>query len=141
MHLSEQGLTVTYNGELYNYPELKEELTALGHEFRTGSDTEVLLAAYSQWGEDCLTHFNGMWGFALWDSRKRTLFCARDRLGAKPFHYYRSGDMLLFGSELKQLCQDDSIARRFDRTTLATGLMYHITDHNDRTLIEGMRVL
>ncbi|MBE6963517.1 MAG: asparagine synthase (glutamine-hydrolyzing) [Ruminococcaceae bacterium] len=141
MGLAERGLTVTYNGEIYNYPELKAELTALGHVFHTASDTEVLLAAYSQWGEDCLSHFNGMWGFALWDSRERKLFCARDRLGAKPFHYYHQGDFLLFGSELKQLCQDETIQKHFDNATLAANLMYHLSDYNDRTLIENMRVL
>lgn len=141
MSLPEREISVIYNGEIYNYLELREELSALGHSFHTSCDTEVLLHAYSQWGEDCLSHFNGMWGFALWDEQERKLFCARDRLGAKPFHYWRQGDRLLFGSELKQLCQDGRIPRRFDRSYLAANLMYRISDYNEQTLIEGMRVL
>lgn len=141
MYLPDRDITLTYNGELYNYVELRAELESLGYGFRTHSDTEVLLYAYCAWGEDCLSHFNGMWGFALWDGRENKLFCARDRLGAKPFHYYRDGNHILFGSELKQLCQDDTIVRRFDQPYLAANLMYRISDYNDRTLIENMRVL
>lgn len=141
MSLPERGLSIIYNGEIYNHLELREELSVLGHSFHTGCDTEVLLHAYSEWGEDCLSHFNGMWGFALWDEQERKLFCARDRLGAKPFHYWRQGNRLLFGSELKQLCQDDRIPRRFDRSYLAANLMYRIYDYNEQTLIEGMRTL
>ena len=141
MYLQEQDVTVVYNGEIYNFIELRTELESKGHVFFTSCDTEVLLHAYCEWGEDCLTHFNGMWGFALWDGRAHKLFCARDRLGAKPFHYWREGDKLLFGSELKQLCQDNSIPRRFDRSYLAANLMYYLSDYNSQTLIEGMRVL
>lgn len=141
MCLPERGITVVYNGEIYNFIELRQELEAKGYAFRTACDTEVLLYAYCEWGEDCLSHFNGMWGFALWDGLKRKLFCARDRLGAKPFHYWRQGDKLLFGSELKQLCQDGGVPRHFNRSYLAANLMYRLSDYNEQTLIEGMRVL
>lgn len=141
MHFPKRDLTVTYNGEIYNFPELRDELSAKGYSFQTSCDTEVLLYAYCEWGEDCLTHFNGMWGFALWDGQAHKLFCARDRLGAKPFHYWHSGDRFLFASELKQLCQDDSISRRFDQSYLAANLIYGVTDYNDQTLIEGMHSL
>lgn len=141
MRLSERDITVTYNGEIYNYIELRQELSALGYPFRTTCDTEVLLYAYCQWGEDCLSHFNGMWSFALWDGEKRRLFCARDRLGAKPFHYWRQRDKMLFGSELKQLCQDESISRRFDRGTLAANLIFAHSDYDDHTLIDGFYTL
>lgn len=141
MSIPDQGVTVVYNGEIYNHLELRGELEALGRRFRTSCDTEVLLNAYLEWGEDCLSHFNGMWGFALWDERERKLFCARDRMGVKPFHYWREGDRLLFGSELKQLCQDNRIPRHFNQTYLAGTLMYHISDYNDQTLIQGMRTL
>ena len=77
---------ITYNGEVYNYIELKKELISLGYDFKTNSDTEVILAAYHQWGEDCVSHFIGMWAFAIWDERKNTLFCSRDRFGIKPFY-------------------------------------------------------
>lgn len=141
MRLPERDITVVYNGEIYNFPELREDLSAKGYQFQTSCDTEILLYAYCEWGEDCLSRFNGMWGFAIWDGRERKLFCARDRLGAKPLHYWHSGNRFLFGSELKQLCQDDSIPRRFDRSYLAANLMYRISDYNDQTLIEGMHAL
>ncbi len=94
---------IIYNGEVYNYVELKAELAALGHRFTTDSDTEVILKAYDQWGEDCLRRLNGMWAFALWDERRQQLFLARDRLGIKPLHYYTDGSRFLFGSEIKSL--------------------------------------
>lgn len=141
MSLPQQDLTLVYNGEIFNYIELRQELEALGCQFRTNSDTEVLLYGYSIWGEDCLSHFNGMWSFALWDGRAHKLFCARDRLGAKPFHYWRQGDRLLFGSELKQLCQDDTLSRHFDRSYLAANLIFGLSDFNEQTLIEGISQL
>lgn len=137
MFLAERGIAVTYNGEIYNYLEVREELERLGYTFQTNCDTEVLLYAYCEWGEDCLLHFNGMWGFALWDSKEGKLFCARDRLGAKPFHYWRQGNRMLFGSELKQLCQDDSTPRQFNRRSLAASLIYGMSDYDEQTWIEG----
>lgn len=141
MHLPAQQLTLVYNGEIYNYVELRQELEHLGCHFNSSCDTEVLLQAYCVWGEDCLSHFNGMWSFALWDGRANKLFCARDRLGAKPFHYWHQGDKLIFGSELKQLCQDNTIPRCFNHPYLSANLMYGLTDYNDQTLIDGMQVL
>ena len=137
MALEDRGLAVTYNGEIYNYVELRAELETMGYLFRTNCDTEVLLYAYCAWGEDCLSHFNGMWGFALWDSRAGKLLCARDRLGAKPFHYWRQGNRMLFGSELKQLCQDDTVPRSFNRESLAACLVYSMSDYDEQTWIEG----
>ncbi|MDZ4683606.1 MAG: asparagine synthetase B, partial [Planctomycetaceae bacterium] len=78
-------LTVTFNGELYNYLELRQELIGLGHRFASDSDTEVLLSAYAQWGEDCVRRFNGQWAFAIWDARRQVLFASRDRFGKRPF--------------------------------------------------------
>jgi asparagine synthase (glutamine-hydrolysing) len=94
---------VTYNGEIYNFIELRAELQALGHAFRSESDTEVLLAAYRQWGIDCLKKLNGMFAFALWDREQRELICARDRLGEKPLYYFWDGQCFAFASELKGL--------------------------------------
>jgi asparagine synthase (glutamine-hydrolysing) len=94
---------IIYNGEVYNYVELRTELEALGYHFVTDSDTEVILKAYDCWGKDCLLRLNGMWAFALWDARRQHLFLARDRLGIKPLHYFADGLRFLFGSEMKSL--------------------------------------
>ncbi len=99
--MSYQELTMTYNGELYNYLELKKELLQLGHIFKTDTDTEVVLAAYQEWGKDCVLRFNGMWAFAIYDKKKQTLFCSRDRFGIKPFYYIWQNNTLTFASEIK----------------------------------------
>lgn len=93
---------ITYNGEIFNYIELKSELLMKGYEFYTDSDTEVIMAAYDFWGKDCLTHFNGMWAFALYDNQKNVIFCSRDRFGIKPFYYIQYEDKFAFSSEIKQ---------------------------------------
>ncbi len=94
---------IVYNGEVFNYVEIRAELTAAGHRFRTDSDTEVILKAYAQWGERCLDRFNGMWAFAIWDESRNRLFLARDRLGIKPLHYCVDAERILFASEMKSL--------------------------------------
>lgn len=94
---------LSFNGEIYNYLELKEELLALGATFKSKSDAEVLLQAYIYWGEDCLQHFNGMWAFAIFDTKLQTLFCARDRYGVKPFYYLDNTAHFGFASEIKAL--------------------------------------
>lgn len=96
-------LTVTYNGELYNYRELREELVALGHEFRTAGDTEVILHAWLEWGADCLPRLNGMFAFAIHDARDGTVTLVRDRYGIKPLYYAYAARTLLFGSEQKAI--------------------------------------
>ena len=141
MALPKRNIIVTYNGEIYNFIELRAELKALGHTFYTSCDTEILLHAYLQWGESCLDHFNGMWGFALWDGEEKKLFCARDRLGAKPFHYWQKGNRLLFGSELKQLCQDDSVPKHFDLEYMTENLIFSSSDFSDQTLIQDFHLL
>lgn len=101
---SQDGLNViTFNGEIYNYLELRAELFSYGHRFITNSDTEVLLAAYKQWGTSCVHKLNGMWAFAIWDYNKQELFCSRDRLGEKPFFYAEYDNTFVFGSEIKAL--------------------------------------
>jgi len=94
---------ITYNGEVYNYVELRYELEQKGYGFSTRTDTEVILAAYDCWGVECLDHFNGMWAFAVLDTRQSVLFCARDRLGVKPFYYHFDQKRFSFGSEIKQI--------------------------------------
>lgn len=94
---------LTYNGEIFNYVELRDELQAVGVEFSTAGDTEVVLAAYEHWGPDCVQRFNGMWAFAIYDALERTLFCSRDRFGIKPFNYAVSEGAFLFASEIKAM--------------------------------------
>ncbi len=95
--------SITYNGEIYNYIELKEELLKKGYQFRTQSDTEVILAAYDCWKEECLQQFDGMFAFAIWDEQDQTVFAARDRFGEKPFYYFFDGEQFVFASEMKAL--------------------------------------
>ena len=97
--MADGELQLLHNGEIYNYVELREELAAKGHRFRTATDSEVILAAYREWGERCVERFNGMWAFCIWDARRQTLFCSRDRLGVKPFYYRVDGARLSFASE------------------------------------------
>ena len=92
---------IVFNGEIYNYIELKEELKLLGYTFITKGDTEVLLKSYQEWGEQCVTKFNGMWAFAIFDVSKNKLFCSRDRFGVKPFNYAIVNNQLIFSSEIK----------------------------------------
>ncbi len=109
------SVVLIYNGEIYNYRELIPELLALGHVFRTKSDTEVVVHAWEAWGEDCVKRFRGMFAFALWDRNRDTLFLARDRLGVKPLHYALLDDgTLLFGSELKSLLAHGGLRREID---------------------------
>jgi asparagine synthase (glutamine-hydrolysing) len=100
---------IVFNGEIYNYRELRAELSGYGHSFRGGSDTEVILAAFQQWGTACLDRFNGMWAFAIWDTLKRTLFLARDRFGIKPLHYIWDGRRFVFASEIKALVGEHGV--------------------------------
>jgi asparagine synthase (glutamine-hydrolysing) len=114
MQTSDGALTVAFNGEIFNYRELRDELRTAGHEFRTHSDTEVILHAYRQWGEECVHRFNGQWAFAVWDNPARRLFLSRDRLGIRPLFYTQAGGRLLFGSEVKCLLADPAVERRLD---------------------------
>lgn len=109
---------ITYNGEIYNYLEIRAELVQLGAAFRSHSDTEVILEAYKRWGVDCLSHFNGMFAFALYDTARRVLFCARDRYGEKPFLYSFGADFFAFGSEYKALLQHPDIPLDIDEWRL-----------------------
>jgi len=105
---------IVYNGEIYNYLELKDELCSKGYRFNSKTDTEVILAAYQEWHIDCLHKFNGMWSFAILDLRKNMLFCARDRYGEKPFYYYVNKDYFVFSSEIKQLHILDFTPKQFN---------------------------
>ncbi|MDE2262985.1 MAG: asparagine synthase (glutamine-hydrolyzing) [Gammaproteobacteria bacterium] len=109
---------IVFNGEIYNYLELRSQLAVSGQSFRSRSDTEVLLAAYARWGAECLGRLIGMYAFAIWDRERRELFAARDRLGIKPFYYCASGGALLFASEIKCILAAGRIARRTERALI-----------------------
>ena len=117
-------LALVYNGEIYNYRQLREELTAKGHQFRSASDTEVILEAYRAWGTDCVARLNGMFAFALYDVGARRLFLARDRAGQKPLYYLHDGDRMVFASELKAIMADPAFRREIDLEALDHYLAY-----------------
>lgn len=131
---------VTYNGEIYNHVELRAELERLGERFRTHSDTEVLLAAYSRWGCDCVKRFRGMFAFALWDDVDKTLFLARDRCGEKPLFYHRDGDRFTFASELKALVPLLGMRPPLDPAAVDMYLHYQYVPE-PFTLLAGVRKL
>lgn len=114
METPDGRLRIAYNGEIYNYREIRRELQARGYQFRTQSDTEVVLNAYSAWGTRCLERFNGMFAFALWDQATQTLLLARDPLGIKPVYYYQGPDRIVFASEIRAVLQDSDVPRRLD---------------------------
>jgi asparagine synthase (glutamine-hydrolysing) len=115
---------IVYNGELYNFLDLRQELEALGHVFRTRSDTEVILHAYERWGTDCLRRFNGMFAIAIWDGRHRTLFLARDRIGEKPLYYYHDSQRFIFASEIKAILTDRGVPRQLNLRGLTNFLTF-----------------
>ncbi|MDZ7400007.1 MAG: asparagine synthase (glutamine-hydrolyzing) [candidate division KSB1 bacterium] len=111
-------LWIVFNGEIYNFQEIRDELEKRGHRFKTRSDTETILHAYEQYGEACVQLLNGMFAFAIWDSRDQSLFLARDRLGKKPLYYLHDKDRFIFGSEIKSILQAEDIPRRIDLEAL-----------------------
>jgi asparagine synthase (glutamine-hydrolysing) len=129
---------LVFNGEIYNFVELREELLKKGHTFYSKSDTEVILHAYEEWGHDCLTRFNGMWAFALWDEKKQELFCARDRFGIKPFYYTTAGGTFLFASEIKALLAHPAAGNKPDDKMLCTYLAWGVQDHCSHTMFDGV---
>ena len=114
MHDASGKLSIVFNGEIYNFQELRLQLIARGHQFYSHSDTEVILAAYREWGTECLSHLNGMFAFVLYDARQQTVFLARDRAGEKPLFYYQANGQLRFASELKALLADPALPRRIN---------------------------
>lgn len=133
-------LTVIFNGAIYNYLELRRELLAKGHPIHSYSDTEVLLYAYHQWGPTCVDRFLGMFAFAIWDRQEHTLFCARDRVGIKPFYFYFDGEKLIFASEIKAILAEGSIRPESDPQGLQDYLTFQFC-LGDKTLFKGIRRL
>ncbi|HLG04257.1 MAG TPA: asparagine synthase (glutamine-hydrolyzing) [Bacteroidia bacterium] len=103
---ADQQLWINFNGEIYNHPELRKELEESGYKFHSNTDSEVILAAFQRWGEDCLHRFNGMWAFVIWDRKRNAIFGSRDRFGVKPFYYYRDKSIFTFASEQKALLKN-----------------------------------
>lgn len=125
---NERGnLWITYNGELYNYKEIRNELINIGYKFRSQSDTEVILIAYEEWAENCLNKFNGMFAFAIYDTKSRILFAARDRIGIKPFYYYCKNGIFIFASEIKAILASSLIEKEPDYYALYTPTRYQIS--------------
>lgn len=124
MQFGEGRLWITYNGEIYNFRELREELKSHGYEFRSDTDTEVVLAAYDHWDVDCLNRLTGMFAFALWDVARQRLFLARDRMGQKPLYYRERSGLFAFASELKALLADPSFSRDIDPNAISMYLRY-----------------
>src|SRR5262245_32807141 len=136
----DQKVWVVFNGEIYNYRELTRELVERGHRFSTSSDTEVLVHLYEDEGEECVTRLRGMFAFALWDSARRTLLLARDRLGIKPLYYADTPQGLVFGSELKTVVKSPWVPRRIDQRAVASFLQYgYVPD--PLSILEGVAKL
>lgn len=132
------NIWVTFNGEIYNYVELTEELLKKGHIFKSKTDTEVILHAYEEWGMQCLNHFNGMWAFALWDKKRKRLFCSRDRFGIKPLYYYFNGRKFILASEIKAILQDQLIERSPNHNRMCDYLAYGYLDHTEDTFFQNV---
>ncbi len=133
-------LHVIYNGEIFNHADVRSGLERAGHRYATRCDTETILHAYEEYGPECVERFRGMFAFALWDAKARRLFCARDRLGIKPFYYFWDGRLFAFASEIKALLEHPAISARFDAALLPEYLAFGYTS-DDRTLFTGIRKL
>ena len=133
-----QRYWITYNGEVYNYRELREDLKKDDFVFRTRTDTEVVLAAYVKYGVECLSLFNGMFSFAIWDDREKSLFCARDRLGIKPFYYFFHGGILHFASEIKALTKGARISTEINDNMVYDYLTFCLLDHSAETFFNNI---
>jgi len=137
MSNEDDSVWVVYNGEIYNFRELRKELEGKGHQFKSTTDTEVIVHLYEEMGDQCVTRLRGMFAFALWDERKQRLLLARDRVGIKPLYYTNTGKSLLFASEIKSLLVDSDIERRVNPRAIDRFLTYYYLPGNE-TLLEGI---
>ena len=131
---------IVYNGETYNHLDSRQKMEALGHRYRTHSDTESIVHLYEEYGRDCVQHLQGMFAFVIWDQRRRVLFGARDRLGIKPFYYRHEEGTVLFGSEIKTILAYPDVKAEFNRSTLGEYLAFGYTSGAD-TMFSGIRKL
>jgi asparagine synthase (glutamine-hydrolysing) len=140
MASDDAAVVVTYNGEIYNFQELRAELEQEGYRFRSHTDTEVVVRAWEAWGERCVERFNGMFAFAIWDRRRRSLHLVRDRYGVKPLYYYEDGILLAFASEIKALLRHPAISARVCPSALSEYFTFQNV-FSDLTLFDGIRLL
>jgi asparagine synthase (glutamine-hydrolysing) len=131
-------LWIVFNGEIYNYIELRAELRGKGYEFHTGTDTEVAVAAYQRWGEECVTRFNGDWAFCILDAEKNTLFLSRDRYGIKPLYFFKDPDYFAFASEIKALLSLPFVRCNLNGSRASDFLALFCHDHTEETLYDGI---
>lgn len=141
MYSHDNRYVIVYNGEVYNYIELRNELKQNGFSFKTGTDTEVVLAAYQLWGEDCLNRFNGMWAFVIYDTLQKTVFASRDRYGIKPFYYVQNDRMLAFASEIPPLLQILPGKPSPDNQSIFDYLVFNRTDQTEHTFYKEIKKL
>jgi asparagine synthase (glutamine-hydrolysing) len=132
---------LVFNGEIFNYIELRKELISKGYSFKTKTDTEVLMTSYMEWGEDCLNHFNGMWAFALFDKEEQNIFVARDRFGIKPFYYHYSEQAFVFGSEIPVILTHLKEKPKPDYQSIFDYMVFNRTDQTERTFFEEIKKL
>jgi asparagine synthase (glutamine-hydrolysing) len=132
---------LTYNGEIYNYRELRDQLQKCGYYFKSNSDTEVLVTSYICWGADCVNHFEGMWAFAIWDKAAKRLFCSRDRFGIKPFYYIRNDSGFYFGSEYKALKASPAFNGQINMNQFNRGLFLGWSNYLDESYYEQIKSL
>jgi asparagine synthase (glutamine-hydrolysing) len=138
MTSADGSCTLVFNGEIYNYLELRKDLEKRGYNFRSTGDTEVLLNAYCEWGRECLSKLNGMWAFLIYDRRRNIIFGSRDRFGIKPLYIHRGKQSVLFGSEIKAICASGMYRKEMDWETIADFLVRKQLDQSDRTFFSGI---
>ena len=135
------GAVIVFNGEIYNYKELRDDLRLKGYKFRTESDTEVILASYREYGEACVEKFIGMWAFALWDLKEEFLFCSRDRFGIKPFYYIHENDRFYFGSEYRELKLSPLFSKELNWAQVSRGLQLGWIGFKEETYFNNLKSL
>ena len=140
MTTEDNSLVIVYNGEVYNFLDLRPQLQAKGYRFHSNTDTEVVLYAYQEWGPECVHHLNGMFAFAIWDKQKGELFLARDRYGIKPLYYYHDGQYFIFGSEIKAILAYGAIQSQICFQALSEYFTFQ-NILSDLTLFEGIKLL
>jgi len=136
----DKTVVITYNGEIYNFRELRKELESLGYNFFSNSDTEVVVHSYEEWGIDCINKFNGMFAFALWDKGKKNLFLVRDRYGIKPLYIWQNKNVLLFGSEIKAFLKHPDFKVELDKEVLLEYFTFQNT-FTYKTLFKGVSLI